>query len=74
MPIPAQYSGRSYTGYTQGFAPASVWIVNHNLGRRAVVTVLNNAGEQLDVYVRHMSVNQARVEFDVPVAGIVVVK
>ncbi len=58
--------------YTETFDAAPVWIVNHNLGRVphtwAVLTLSNI---ELDVAVQHVTANQSRVYFDLPVAGVV---
>jgi hypothetical protein len=56
------------------FAPGSEWIVNHNLGRAVQAEVLNVIGAKIGAEVRHVSDNQLRVSFDVPVAGRVVVR
>lgn len=58
--------------YVENFDAASVWIVNHNLGRTPhswAVHTLSNV--ELDVTVQHVTPNQSRVYFDLPVAGVV---
>lgn len=67
---PAGTSGSS--AYVESFEAAPVWIVNHNLGRHphtwAVETL---AAVEIDVVVQHVTVNQSRVYFDLPIAGVV---
>jgi len=58
-------------GYTEQFAAADAWIVNHNLGRRPNVQVRTLGGAEVEVEVLHVSDNQVAVYFDVPMAGVV---
>lgn len=51
--------------------PASEWIVNHNLGRSPASEVRSLAGAVIDADVLHISINQLRVDFTMPVAGTV---
>jgi hypothetical protein len=54
-------------------APESTtWIVNHNLGHRPVVAVLDIGGAEIEADVRHMSLNQCRVYLSVPAVGTVI--
>lgn len=60
------------SAYVETFDAAPVWIVNHNLGRHPhtwAVETLSNV--ELDVSVQHVTLNQSRVYFDLPVAGVV---
>lgn len=45
------------------------WLVNHNLGVRPAVAVIDTGGNELDAGVLHMSVNQLRIFFVTPTAG-----
>lgn len=58
--------------HTETFEAAAVWIVNHNMGfEPPAVTVRTLGGVALDAHVQHVSQNQLRVYFDVPVSGII---
>ena len=48
---------------------ASVWIVNHNLGRIPQATVLNTANAEVEAQIVHVSTAQLRVYFAVPQLG-----
>ncbi|MEI9964364.1 MAG: hypothetical protein WDM92_06330 [Caulobacteraceae bacterium] len=54
--------------FTQAF-PATPWVVNHNLGRKPLVAVLDVGGNEVEAAVQHISVNQLRVSFAAPQAG-----
>lgn len=45
------------------------WLINHNLGVRPSVAVIDTGGNELDAAVQHMSLNQLRVHFVAPTAG-----
>jgi hypothetical protein len=65
-------SGEAREGWTQDFAPAPAVTVNHNLGRYpAAISVRTLGGVVADCEVRHVSPNQLRLYFDVPVAGVI---
>lgn len=65
-------SGEAMSGHSQTFAPASVVVVNHNLGRMPCsCTVRTLGGVEVEVEVQHVSPNQCRLYFDVPIAGTV---
>ena len=55
-------------------AAASVWVINHNLGRAVSVEVLSAGGARIVAEVQQYSLNQVRVYFEVPVTGRVVVR
>ena len=58
--------------YVEAFDAAAIWIVNHNLGRHPHTWAVQGGGNaEIDVLVQHVTVNQSRVYFDLPVAGIV---
>lgn len=57
----------SYT-HTQGSA-ASVWTINHNLGRKVDITLYTTGGVEMLADITHTSTNQAVVNFASAVAG-----
>lgn len=58
--------------YVESFDAAPVWVVNHNLGRHPHTWAVEGLGNaEIDVLVQHVTVNQSRVYFDLPVAGVV---
>ena len=54
--------------FTQGVA-ASVWIINHNLGRKPSVTVLDNSGCRIFAEEVHLSLNTVEIRFIDATAG-----
>lgn len=60
-------ASQSYT-HVQGAASAE-WIVNHNLGFRPSVEIFDTGGAEIDGAVLHVTPNQTRISFAVPVAG-----
>jgi hypothetical protein len=50
-------------------APATEWVVNHNLGYRPSVTVFTVGGVEMLAEVVHSTLNQFRVLHNVAVAG-----
>jgi hypothetical protein len=67
-PGPPGASGGAYVH--QQLTPATMWIINHNLGFYPDVTVLSTGLAEVDAEVVHISVNQVRVYFVTPFAGI----
>lgn len=64
-------AGVAQEGYSEQFPAQAVWIVNHNLGRcPSAVSVRTLGGILCDADIRHASVNQIRIYFDVPTAGV----
>lgn len=57
----------TYT-HTQAVA-ATTWVLNHNLGGRPNVSVYTAGGVEVWAEVVHISVNQAQVLLDTPLAG-----
>lgn len=60
------------SGSTEPFyfmTPLSTWVVNHNLGRRPVVSVFSVGGVEMFAEIIHTSTNQCQVMFDDPVTG-----
>lgn len=45
------------------------WIVNHNLDKHPVISVITTGGVEVIVEIIHMSTNQARIYFNQPQAG-----
>lgn len=58
------------TGYdfTQASASA-LWTINHNLGRKPMITLFTPGGQQMMADVLHVSTNQAQVSFAAPQTG-----
>lgn len=50
--------------------PASVWTLNHNLGLRPAVTVLDTGGNEVDAEIAHTHANQLVIRFARPLAGL----
>jgi len=50
-------------------SPADVWVVNHNLGFKPSVTVVNNSGEVLIGEVQFTAEQQITVRFTAPFSG-----
>lgn len=49
---------------------ASIWTVNHNLGRKpAAVSVRSPGGVEVTAAVLHVSVNQLQISFAAPASG-----
>jgi hypothetical protein len=48
---------------------ASVWTVNHNLGRKPLVSIRSPGGVEVDAEIIHPSLNQFTVHFAMPYAG-----
>lgn len=62
--------GSPGSGYVHTQASAETeWLINHNLGVRPAVAVIDTGGNELDVAVQHMSLNQLRIYFVTPTAG-----
>lgn len=58
-------------GYSETFAAAPTWVVNHNLGRHPFTWAVETlGGVEIDVAVQHVSINQSVVMFDAQTAGI----
>ena len=54
----------------QQWSPASVWTINHNLGVRPAVTILDVGGNEVQADVTHMSANQLLIRFAMALAGV----
>lgn len=64
---PPGASGAGFV-FTQA-SPATEWVINHNLGFRPSVEIIDTGGNEVDAQVLHVSVNQARVYFNTATAG-----
>lgn len=64
---PPGASGAGFV-FTQA-SPATEWVINHNLGFRPSVEIIDTGGNEVDAQVLHISVNQARVYFNTATAG-----
>jgi hypothetical protein len=51
-------------------APSRVWVVNHNLGWRPAVSVVDTGGAEVQGDVRHTHLNQLVISFVIPLAGV----
>ena len=71
--LAARESGGSSTGiaYTHvQLVAEAIWTVNHNLGMRPAVTILDSGGTEVEADVMHMSTNQLVIRFAIPLAGV----
>lgn len=60
--------GDRYFQYDQPI-PSTVWIIDHNLGRLANVTLINDAGMRIFGDLSFPTLNKAIATFVIPVAG-----
>lgn len=70
--LAARESGSSSTGiaYTHvQLVAEAAWTVNHNLGMRPAVAILDSGGTEVAADVMHMSTNQLVIRFAIPVSG-----
>ena len=51
-------------------SPALVWTVNHNLGVRPTVSLVDTGGNEVQADIVHTSANQLQVRFALPLAGV----
>lgn len=65
---PAGLGGAAYV-HTQS-APATTWTINHNLGFRPSVELLDTGSQEIDGEVSHPSVNQTVVTLNPATAGL----
>lgn len=65
---PGTAGGAARYIYTQASA-ATPWIVNHNLGVRPVIDIVDAGGSQVLAEIIHISNNQAKVYFASPATG-----
>jgi hypothetical protein len=67
-PGPAGPAG-SVNAFEQTFSSAINWVVNHNLGRRPLVTILSTGDVEVEAHVVHTNLNQFIVYFASATAG-----
>lgn len=51
-------------------SPAMAWTINHNLGFRPSVSIVDTGGNEIEADVRHTSANQLVIVFAIPLAGV----
>lgn len=49
---------------------ATLWTINHNLGFRPTVAILDSGGNEIEADVVHTGPNQLVIHFAIPVAGV----
>lgn len=64
----ANASGDKNFVFTQNVA-ASTWVINHNLGKYASVTIVDSAGTKVNGEIEYNSINQVTVTFRSPFTG-----
>jgi len=50
--------------------PATIWTINHNLGVRPSVELLDSGSQEIEGEVSHPSLNQTIVTLSLPIAGL----
>lgn len=69
--ITAGPQGPAGSGYMhQQTVPSTTWTINHNLGFRPSVELLDSGGQEIDADILHTSVNQVLVTLSLPTAGL----
>lgn len=71
-PGPTGPPGGSYYVHTQ-LAPASTWIIDHDLGKKVHVTIFDAFGIVIHADIAHGTTNQATVTFPDPTVGSAVI-
>ncbi len=66
---PSAVSSAAAYVHTQASASAA-WVINHNLGLRPAVSILDTGGNEIGAEVIHTSMNQLVIRFAIPVAGL----
>lgn len=62
--------GESLIGFLfSQMQPSTTWLINHNLGYRPTVELLDATNREIDGDVYHTTINQTTVLFNIPVAG-----
>ncbi len=74
--VPTQHAVKTYldNNYSKVFefeqaTPAATWTINHNLGYRPAVELINAGGQEIDAEITHTSANQVVVGLSPPSAG-----
>lgn len=69
VPIPARSRRQESYRHTQG-SPATVWTINHNLGRQPAIEAYDGSGQPiLGGTISHVSLNQATLTFATALSG-----
>lgn len=69
--LAARNAGSSGIAYTHlQVAASALWTVNHNLGMRPAVTIIDVGGNEIEADVAHQSSTQLVIRFAIPVAGL----
>jgi len=67
---PPGEQGEAWTAFTyEQLSPATTWTINHDLGYRPSVELLDATNREIDGDVYHTTINQTIVMFNIPVAG-----
>lgn len=61
-------AGTAYT-HTQVVA-AAIWTINHNLGIRPSVSILDSGGNEVEADIVHTSANQLLIRFAIAISGL----
>lgn len=59
----------AYYEHVQASA-SETWVVQHNLGKYASITIIDDDGDEIEADVRHNSINQITVSFSFAFSGI----
>ena len=63
--------GTASTVYTHAqVVAAAIWTINHNLGLRPAVSILDSGGNEVEADVVHTSANQLLIRFAIPISGL----
>ncbi|MFN4328288.1 MAG: hypothetical protein ACK4FF_05375 [Limnobacter sp.] len=66
--LPGPSGGLNAYEHSQPSASAS-WLINHNLGRRPIVSVYSIGGMEVNAEVVHLNTNQTQILFAAPQTG-----
>ena len=69
VPGPQGPAGGIAYVHTQA-APSTTWVINHNLGYRPAVELLDTGSQEIDAEIAHPSVNQTIVTLNPATAGL----
>lgn len=58
--------------YSEAFTMQSYLVINHNLGKRPAVTIVDTANDEVIGLVTHLTVNSLMVEFNAATSGIII--
>lgn len=63
-------SGSGVAFIHQQWVASAIWTINHNMGLRPSVSILDAGGNEVEADVVHISANQLQIRFAIPVAGL----